>query len=162
MRIQVLGSCNSAVSIANYLRAAGVLISNEAYNFTVEAYDAETIYPIVDGVDCRLEALIVSRISDLAETRVILDRGGPNRSDMKIVIGIPSLFSDSQKSQVERGIMQAVVQFLAAEEKKTYPDNISALAGRLEELAGELDSLKDSVNKLTAMQLARSPWWKFW
>jgi hypothetical protein len=145
-----------------------VLVSYEGYSFTVELYEASTIYPMVDGVDCRLEALIVSRISDLAETRIILDRAGPNRDDRKIVIGVPSSFGDGQKANLERGIMQAIVQLLAGQQDAPQAPNketqsIDALGKRIDGIALELaaSATRCQYQPHTPPTVV-SPWWKFW
>lgn len=155
MRIRVLGQpLESAVSVKDSLRASGVVVSDEGYSFTVELYDTSLLLPIVDGVDCRLEALIVSRISDLADTRIILDRPGSNHSDRHIRIGVPLTFTDSQKAQLERAVMQAIVQLLTGPPEQ--PMAISPDEQPIAILSGRVDALANAVSKWT------NPWWKLW
>lgn len=118
MRVRVLGSSLSAAAVRSSLHIAGVAVSDLGYGFTVEIVDTDNEHPTIDGVDCEFERKMVNRISDCANTPVLLLRPGGIRSDQHIRIGIPVR---EDNSAIERGIMQAIVQAMTPPEAAPVP-----------------------------------------
>jgi len=118
MRVRVLGSSLSAAAVRSSLHLAGVAVSDLGYGFTVEIVDTDNEHPTIDGVDCEFERKMVNRISDCANTPVLLLRPGGIRSDQHIRIGIPVR---DDNSAIERGIMQAIVQAMTPPEAAPVP-----------------------------------------
>lgn len=113
MRVRIVGDNDSARSVRGLLVKAGVVVSEEAFDFEIVLNRTQEDFPRVDGVDCELERLVVTRLSERTNAGILLARPGGNRSDRKLVIALPNLFSEASLREAEIGIMEGVVQFLA-------------------------------------------------
>jgi len=110
MRVQVIGNNNTANGLSGLLLRAGFQVVTETALFIVEIEeDINAIDLIVDGIDGELEHTIINNICDLIPSgRIILQRGGGNRDDSKIVLKVP--VNDKVIWAAQQGIIRSLIQ----------------------------------------------------
>lgn len=110
MRIKLSGNPDSAENLAALLRENGITVSSESGLYEVVFSTTDEKFIILDSIDCRLDAKVREVVAKIIDQPIILDRPGPTRSERKIVISIPSHFTDPQREKVEIGVLSALLQ----------------------------------------------------
>lgn len=144
MRIQVIGTSDTARALIAQLGAAGHVVSDQAplLTVTIEAKAGESAIT-VDGPDCRFAHLVAYRIADLAP-----DGGGvwiqteKNRDDRAIRVVVPT--GDALASHaVELGLTRAVSQWLQAEHEIQHASApTTILSRRLDGIQNDLTEIR--------------------
>lgn len=163
MRIRVDGDCDSAKAVRGYLADGGFLVDDDVYSYSVCVEETDSPVPVVDGIHCKLESEIVNAIAQLANTQVILDRPGANRSDRSIKIGVPVSFTTQQKDAVERGVRGGFENMLKAPAEVLAPVAPQPSAAApipvldVSEVCRKLDAI---LTVLSAKPEAPRSWWQ--
>lgn len=109
MRVQIVGQTEAAKSLRGHLTTLSDLaVVDSGADFIVQIREERGEYVTVDGVDGHLEGLVVTYLAE-EMGNVLVKRGGGNRRDDLVVVGIP----EGQDQPVERGLFRALSGGLA-------------------------------------------------
>lgn len=139
MRINVVGECDSAKSIAGLLTKANLVITEDFPEYTLYIEEAAVKAVVVDGIDCDLERTMLLMMEQAGVNKFVLRRAGGIRSDKEIRIMIPK--DDVElKHAVEYGCVRGLLKeinskvemaSLTAKQIKPIVDSISKVASVL-------------------------------
>ena len=110
MRVRVVGQSEAAKSLRGHLStfAPDLALVDSGPDFTVEIRTERGAYVTVDGVDGRLESLVVTYLAEELG-QVLVQRAGGNRRDDLVVVGIP----DGMDQPAEKALFRALASGLS-------------------------------------------------
>lgn len=111
MRIQIVGDSLTANAVRCGLQMARLAITDTLPDYTIEFTETHKDVPVIDGVDCEIERLIINSIASVAKTDIYLARQGGIQSDNKIIISIPRFSEPNQLKLIEKAVIQGVQKF---------------------------------------------------
>src|SRR2546421_2261617 len=100
MRVHIQGECASAKALRGLLRRHDFHLSEYHPDWTIQIDEAESAgAPILDSVDCELEAGILRHLRKLTSAHVVLQTAGGIQHDRAVRIVVPAL--DVERKAVE-------------------------------------------------------------
>lgn len=159
MRIRITGDAELVKATSLYLIDGGFLIGDEAASYSIEFKKTSASIPSLDGVDCKLEGHLLNSIAMVANTAVLVDRPGPNRSDSHIVIGIPESFDVRQLDAIARGVKSGFENMFRSAEPEPPVVQMFTPASNDDLLRSVIVELRE-IARIMNTPKEKKPWWQ--
>jgi len=104
MRVQIVGNTEAAKALRGHLTTLSDLaVVDTGADFIIDVRSTASEFVTVDGVDGHLEGIVTTYLAE-EMGQVLVKRGGGNRRDDLIVVGIP----EGQDQPAEKALFRAL------------------------------------------------------